>query len=117
MHQDLLNLNRAIALDRIGGDEELLREIAVLFLDDYPSLMASIRSSCDSGDAGGLERAAHALKGSVSNFGAENAQRAALDVEMMGRLGQLKDAPRAVARLEKAMADLLPEMQALAQHG
>lgn len=115
MQQDLINLNRAIALERIGGDEDLLREIALLFLDDYPNLMSAIRQAVASKDAEGLERAAHSLKGSVSNFGADMAQRAALELEMMGRNRQLTNADSAFARLEKAMASLLPEMQALAQ--
>ena len=112
--KDLLNLNRAIALDRIGGDEELLREIAILFLDDYPNLMGDIRRACAAADGKGLERAAHSLKGSVSNFGADAAQGASFDLEMLGRNDQMEDASAALTKLEKAMDALLPEMQVLA---
>ena len=115
MQQGLINLNRSLALERIGGDEELLKEIAVLFLDDYPNLIADIREACRSRNARSLERAAHTLKGSISNFGAERAQNAALELEMIGRNGAIQDAPAALGRLESAMTALLPEMQALAR--
>ena len=70
MVNDILVLDRALALSRVGGDEDLLREIAGLFLDDYPNLVEKIKQALAANDARGLERASHSLKGSVANFGA-----------------------------------------------
>ena len=65
---ELAKLDCAVALERLGGDEELLREVARLFLDEYPMLINEIRSAAAVMDASALERAAHSMKGSVSNF-------------------------------------------------
>ena len=78
---ELRALDRSLALSRVGGDVELLQEIAQLFLEDAPNMLAAIDLALRSGDAHALERAAHSLKGSVSNFGAQCAYEAAFSLE------------------------------------
>src|SRR5207248_10364829 len=63
-------LDRAAILARVEGDTTLLREVTDLFLEDAPRLLAEIRDAISRKDAKALERAAHALKGSIANFGA-----------------------------------------------
>ena len=99
-------VDRAALLDRVGGDEDLLREIASIFLDEYPALIQEIRTAVAAMDAKGVERAAHSLKGSVANFGAQSATEAAFRLETLGRSGRLEDAP-------VALDDLLSEFQQL----
>ena len=108
-----MNLNRALALERVGGDEDLLREIAGLFLEDYPSLISQIEKALDASDAHGLERAAHSLKGSVANFGSDAAYQAALDLEQIGRSKKLENAAEAYAHLTEVMSQVCPELEAL----
>ena len=50
-----------------------------------PKLLDGIRGAAERGDAQGMERAAHKLKGSVANFAAPAAYDAALRLEVMGR--------------------------------
>jgi HPt (histidine-containing phosphotransfer) domain-containing protein len=111
-HKDVLD--REAALDRMGGDQELLKEIALLFLGDYPKLIEKLRQAVEQSDAVELERAAHALKGSVANFSARTAVKAALTLEEMGRSGNLAGAREALATLESVFEALRPELQALA---
>ena len=108
-----MNLNRALALERVGGDEDLLREIAGLFLEDYPSLMTKIQQAVAANDAQNLERAAHSLKGSIANFGSDAAYQAALDLEQMGRSKNLEQALEAHAQLIAVMSQVCPELEAL----
>lgn len=115
LQQQLANLDHALALERVGGDEGLLREIAVLFLDEYPAMMAKIRAALDSGSAVDLERAAHSLKGSVGNFGAQAAFQAALRLEAIGRSRDLTSAREAFRNLIDAMDSLHPSLTALGQ--
>ena len=77
-------LDRANALARVGGDLDLLKEIAALFLDEYPRELDEIRTALASGDAHTLERSAHGLKGAVANFGARPAVDAAFQLEQFG---------------------------------
>lgn len=115
MLEKLVNplVNREAALDRVGGDKELLAEIAQLFLEDYPRIMADIRTALHSNDAAGVEHAAHSLKGSVANFGAEPAWQAAFELERIGRSRDLSEAADAFARLSEIFAVLKPELEAL----
>jgi HPt (histidine-containing phosphotransfer) domain-containing protein len=105
--------DRSVALSRVGGDAELLKEIAVLFLDDYPKSMSDLRAAIECGDAKRVERAAHSLKGSVSNFGARSAVDAALHLETMGRAQKLVEVEQTFHTLELSLAALHIELESL----
>jgi len=105
------SVDRAAVLDRVGGDESLLREITEIFLTEYPSLLEEIRSAVCAGDPSKLERFAHTLKGSVANFGAAEATRAAYQLEQIGRDQQLEQAPAALRALELHFSALRPALE------
>lgn len=107
-------LDRALALERVGGDVELLQEMAQLFLEEYPSQLEAIRQAVDAGDPKALERAAHSLKGSIGNFGAAEAHQAAFHLELLGRQGTLEAVHEALAQLEKALQRVESEIARLA---
>lgn len=113
VQQHLAGLDHAVALERVGGDLGLLREIAVLFLIECPRIMADIRAALETGNAAALERAAHSLKGSVGNFGARQAFDAALRLEAIGRSRDLSLAAAAFEDLAAAMDSLHPSLVAL----
>ena len=106
-------LDRDLALSRVGGDAELLKEIAALFMEDYPNVLAEIRAAAARGDANGVERAAHGLKGAVANFGAQAAVEAAFQLEQMGHAGDLSRVSEAIDALARSLDALGPELQAL----
>lgn len=108
-----VSVDRALALSRVGGDAELLKEIAQLFLDDYPRVLDELRDALARGDAKTVERTAHGLKGSVSNFGAQNAVDAARTIEALGRAEQLAEVTQVIHTLELALAALRPELESL----
>jgi two-component system, sensor histidine kinase and response regulator len=106
-------LDRQLALARVGGDKQLLQEIAVLFLEECPRALAEIQEAIAHGDAAKLENAAHALKGSVANFGARDAVAAALRLEQMGRARDMSGAAAILPTLESALAAVCVELAAL----
>ena len=106
-------LDREVALARAGGDIELLREIATLFLENYSHWLNDLRGAVSSGNAHAIERSAHALKGSVANFGAGRAVEAAAQIENMGRRGDLAEVAEVLHTLELALAALRPELASL----
>ena len=97
-------LDLQLALARVGGDKQLLQEIAVLFIEECPRAFAEIQEAVATGDAAKLENAAHALKGSVANFGARNAVEAAFCLEQMGRTKQMSEAEGMLGKLESALS-------------
>ena len=107
-------LNLAAALDHIGGDRELLAEVAGLFLENSPRLMVKIKEAVEAGNPYELERAAHALKGSASNFAAESTVEAALRLETMGRSLKLAGVQEAYRTLEGEMGRLCPVLAEIA---
>lgn len=111
--QDAPQLDEAVALSRMGGDRQLLLEIAKLFLDDYADLLSTIQRAISEGDSRSLERSAHTLKGSVANFGAAESVDAALRLEMMGREGDLRDSTKTLVELESALTQLRRELESL----
>jgi two-component system, sensor histidine kinase and response regulator len=91
--------DRKQALVCVDGDRELLREVVAIFWIEYPQLLTEIDAAIIRGDAVVLERTAHRLKGSVSNFGARIAGDLAQKLETMGKTGDLADAGKACAEL------------------
>ncbi len=106
----LRQLDESLALTRVGGDVELLREVAELFLDDYPSTFEKIKAAVAARNATALEHHAHSLKGSVSTFGASRAFEAALALERQARSGDLSGAQDGLLQLEQALEALRPEL-------
>jgi PAS domain S-box-containing protein len=106
----LQQLDESLALSRVGGDVDLLKEVVELFLDDYPTTFEKIKGAVDSRDATALEHHAHSLKGSVSTFGANRAFEAAFTLEKQGRSGDLTGAPDGLLQLEQALEALRPEL-------
>jgi two-component system sensor histidine kinase/response regulator len=107
------SLDRELALSRVGGDADLLKEIAELFVEDYPRVLEELHQAIESGDAQAVERTAHGLKGSVSTFGARAAMEAARTLENLGRARQVEELNEVLRTLETALAALRPELESL----
>jgi CheY-like chemotaxis protein/HPt (histidine-containing phosphotransfer) domain-containing protein len=101
------------AVNDLGGDEVLLRDLGHTLLDDAPRLMENVRSAVAGGDPESLSRAAHALKGSVRPFAALRAYEFAFRLETMGRKKELDHVAAAFADLEREMAGVVASLQDL----
>ena len=94
-------------LDRIDNDWEFLAETVQMLSTDGRALMAEVRRASDAGDAATLGRAAHTLKGMISNFCSPTTQASAFAVEKIGKEGDLSSAPKAVTVLETDLDALI----------
>lgn len=108
---DLAVLDLNGALERIAGDQGLLREIAEIFLNDGPLLLRELQSALSGGDSQQIERTAHALKGIAANVGGLRVERAALAVEDAARGGHLELAQVAAQQLEREFAQLVDALR------
>ena len=88
-----------LLLDSVMGNRALLTEMAELWLADSAKQESQIRNGLDSGNAIMVQRAAHALKGSVGTFQASAAQDAASQLEMSAKDSDLVGAKEAFERL------------------
>lgn len=98
-------------LRNIGGDQDLLIQLIDLFLERQADIMTSIRQALSEGDASTVERVAHTLKGTAANLCASEVALAAGQLEAVGRLGTLHDAPPVYAHLEMEMLRLIQALQ------
>jgi HPt (histidine-containing phosphotransfer) domain-containing protein len=98
-------------LSRLEGDEQLGWEVIEMFLREYPKLKQNVRSAAEQRNPSLLERAAHALKGSVGDVAAPQAFEAARILEQMARGGKLDAVDAQLVSLEGALDRLVRELR------
>lgn len=96
-------------MDRFDHDQDIVREIAQLFLEDYPKLFAEVRQAIAQRDAAALQHSAHTLKGSVSNFSPAVAA-AVFPLEVIGKSGTVTGAELQLAKIEGLLSALVVEL-------
>jgi two-component system, sensor histidine kinase and response regulator len=94
------------ALERLGGDEDLLRELCQIFVDESPKLLQKLRQGIADADADAVMRAAHGLKGELGYLGAPEATDAARELEDMGSQKNLSRAAEVFPVLDREFAAL-----------
>jgi HPt (histidine-containing phosphotransfer) domain-containing protein len=99
-------LNLKAALERVGGDLQLVRELCEICLANMPNWLNDVRSALASQNAARLRRAAHTIKGAVSSIGAVEAAAAAALVEERGRTASFEGAECDLTNLEHALLRL-----------
>ena len=110
-----LSAFREQLLARCSGDAALVARIARMFLKDSPRLLAAVQEAASASDPAELASAAHALKGAVAHFGAQQAREAARRVEDMARRGELDGLTAALASLQAAVQALRTELASLSE--
>jgi signal transduction histidine kinase/DNA-binding response OmpR family regulator len=79
--------DRAEAIGRLE-DEELYESLIEMFVVDAPNYLKSIDDTHVGGDAPGLARAAHTLKGVLATFSAKRAENVARELEYAAKNGE-----------------------------
>lgn len=94
-----------------GDNDEFLREIAGIFLEDTPQRIAELEQGLVAGDVSKFTRAAHSIKGSSANLGAMALRTAAEKLEHQARTNGIGDVASLVAQVkaefDRAQAALL----------
>ena len=92
------------------GEPDVLTEVLQLFLTEVPRRMDRLRNACAAGNIEEVYRAAHSLKGSAGNIGAQRMMGVCRQLDEMGRAGDLTDAAPLLAALgieyERVVAEI-----------
>jgi two-component system, sensor histidine kinase and response regulator len=107
------HLDRAKVLARLDGDVALLQEVAELFADEGPRLLAALEREIASSDPRAVERAAHVLKACIAQLGADAAASTAQRIEHAGAIGNLADVGPLLTLLQAQVAHVaasLPDL-------
>ncbi|MBM3130380.1 MAG: response regulator [Chloroflexi bacterium] len=86
------------------GEPDIIAQLIALFLSELPTKVAALRHAIEQNDASRLAKAAHTLKGSSANMGARRAAHACLELEQLGKAGDLTGVGDLFARLEQELA-------------
>ena len=79
-------------LEIMDDDDELLRECFDDFIEDCDNMLSSIKAAIAEAAPETLEKTAHAFKGSLKYLAAVHAAEFALQLEDMGRNGEINNA-------------------------
>ncbi|HUE74880.1 MAG TPA: Hpt domain-containing protein [Pirellulaceae bacterium] len=99
--------------DPLNGDPDLRKELAALYLADYPQLLARIRQAIGDRSGPELKAAAHSLKGSSGVFRDQCAFDAALRLEIIGSNADWARAEEACQRVCEETGRLAGDLAAL----
>ncbi len=106
------DLDWSEALQAVGGDEELLRQVVSTILEETPRLVEAIRQAIQNGDLAALRLNAHTLKGSIRFFAGSRAYATAFEMERLGQMGNLAGAEALLPALCAQMSQLAPALSA-----
>jgi len=101
---------RAQALERLGGDEELLRVALAAFRENAPKLLQSTQAAVAAGAAVDLRRHLHSLAGSASMVGAPSLQALAKEFEAQVDAGALAAVGARLGELQQLLERFFAEV-------
>ena len=115
VNAELPILDRDALATRVGGDDDLIQTMLDMFREDYLKHVEQLKSAFYEGDTSQVQKAAHTLKGCAGNLGGMRASAAALEVELLGRSGDLTQGRVAVDKLEESIDDLFKALESLVE--
>jgi len=101
----------SVAEQTVLGDHELLKEIAVAFLEEADLVQSGLRAAMATGDAVTASRMAHTIKAGFRTFGAQDAHDVAWHCEQAAKQQQLTEVERLMPELDVAIADVCAELR------
>lgn len=104
------------ALVRLGRDVTLLHELAVIYLEDYPALVQSLRQAALEGRSDDVARAAHSLRGLAATFDCHSLVKQTLAVENAAREGRVAGTISEHASIAGACEQLAHDLRQLLAH-
>jgi two-component system sensor histidine kinase/response regulator len=99
-------------MERLGGDEEFLRELLVIFRQDARMNLEKSRKAIRELDFESLTRTAHTMKGMLRNLSMGAAAETAAALENAAREKQRADSGELLGKLAKELEGILPEVEA-----
>ncbi|OLB37564.1 MAG: hypothetical protein AUH11_08325 [Acidobacteria bacterium 13_2_20CM_57_17] len=105
-------IDLAELLARVENDRGLMRELLLIFKDEFPGHLQALRDAVDSMDGDRVTAEAHTLKGMLSNLAATSAADAAARLEQLGQNRETSKFQEACSTFENVSKDLLLQLDA-----
>jgi CheY-like chemotaxis protein len=97
--------------DAFGDDAEFVASVLAEYISSAAGTIEAIDAACQTGDATGLERYAHTIKGSSRTVGAMRVAAVSGQLEALGRAGTCEGAADLVVELRDEFQMALEEIQ------
>jgi CheY-like chemotaxis protein/HPt (histidine-containing phosphotransfer) domain-containing protein len=94
----------ATLLEAFNNDGTFFKDVADMFISDYPPMVETVKKAIADEDAALLSRTAHSLKGMARNFQVDGAADAARQLELVAEQGQFETAQDLSRRLTDELA-------------
>jgi PAS domain S-box-containing protein len=94
----------AALLEAFNHDGEFFKDVAEMFIADYPPMVETVEKAIADEDGALLGRTAHALKGMARNFQIDGAADAARQLEMLADQDQFETAGHLFTRMVEELA-------------
>jgi signal transduction histidine kinase/DNA-binding response OmpR family regulator/HPt (histidine-containing phosphotransfer) domain-containing protein len=105
-----LNAIRALSNDQ---GEQLLQRVVHAFIDDTPSHLHTLRHAIDAVDTSGMRKAAHSLKSSSANVGAETLASLCKELEHLARTDTTEGAATLLQEAEQEFQSVRHSLSAI----
>ncbi len=106
-----IELEFAPALERMGNDHELFREMARMAVVDLSQLVSQLQTAIDQHDRELSARTAHTIKGLGSTFDGHEVRRIAQQMEAASEAGLLSAAGDLTESLRDSVQSLIRKLQ------
>lgn len=93
-------IDRARLDDASGGDEDFLKELVDIYVEDAEARLVELKEALISADEDALGRTAHQLKGSSANMGVVSVANEAKRIEELARSHAVVDCAEVLPVLE-----------------
>ena len=94
------------------GEPDKLARVVLLFVEDVPVRLESLRRAVERGEAQKVEETAHLLKGGSGYMGAARMAEICTRLQELGDSGDLARAPELLDALEEEFGRVCPALQA-----
>ena len=105
------------SLNRLGGNVQLLKELARFYLEDHGPLLRDLKLHLEARRAETAERSAHSMKGLSANFDRMELVDICAQAEQLARAGAIDEALALYPRLENEASRLAEELQYFLREG
>lgn len=114
-HDPVFHLDEALA--RVDDDRETFQMMIELLMEHGPKDLADAQAALDAGNAAGVARSSHRLKGALLQFCAPAALQACRELEESAKTGSLANSGRLYAALEQEFQRLLAALRQMRDKG
>ncbi|MCP5104338.1 MAG: response regulator [bacterium] len=110
MADELEIFDRESLMERLMGDESLIKRVIDTFIKDIGGLLGQLKEALDRGDAEDIRMKAHSIKGAAANVCASDFRDIAYKLEEAGEAGDMDEAAALLLQLAEQFGILKKSM-------